>query len=331
MSEDEATGHILGQGASDDGMSAAGPSGEGTARRRRVMPAVAAVLALVLVAPALTTAHAAPAGRGAGSPAPAVPAAGLCAVAPGSAGAQAAAWTDAGALVLADGRALIPEGIALPTRLEPDPARVAAAAEAARQVLVGCSVALAGGSSDRHGRLAGAVALVCPQAEGDRREDLARALLRAGAGLARAEGEAACMEARLAAEAEARAAGRGIWADPAVAAPAADAGALALRSGLFTLAEGRVLAAGGRDRIYLNFGSSWKQDFTVMIAKEDFATILGDSLDAAVLRGTRIQARGVVRADGGPAMMVRRRGEMARLDGAGWAPVRRRGQGTDAR
>lgn len=165
-------------------------------------------------------------------------------------------------------------------------------------------------------------------AEAPAGEDLAARLIRAGAGYARPmAGDDACRAARLAAEDEARTARRGLWGLADAVAPANDEAAMAIRAGLFTVAEGRVLAAGGtKERIYLNFGASWRQDFTVMIEREDFATILGDSLEPAMLRGTLVRVRGVVRTDGGPAITVRQAGDIARLSDAGPARRRRAGE-----
>ncbi|MFG1351645.1 hypothetical protein [Xanthobacter autotrophicus] len=234
-----------------------------------------------------------------------------------------ATWSDAGALVLSDGRRLVPEGIALPSRLASDAALPRAAERAVQTALQSCFVRPGAGRMDRHRRLSAAGGLACPArqdlAEEDlAEEDLATALLRAGAGYAQpAAQEGGCLAQRLAAETEARSARRGIWAEPSAVAPAADEEAMAIRAGLFTVAEGRVLAAGGtRERIFLNFGSSWRQDFTAMMAREDFATIMGDSLEPAMLRGTVVRVRGVVRAEGGPAMMLQRPGEIALLAGA---------------
>lgn len=244
-----------------------------------------------------------------------VPAALDCAGGGTEAAGTAARWSDAGALALADGGSLAPEGIALPTRLSPDPQLLAAAADAVASVLEGCAAVPVSATLDRHGRLAGTARLDCPAAGDARREDLATALVRAGAGYATAEGDTVCVAQRLSAEAEARNARRGIWSLATAIAPAGDEKAVEERRGLFSVAEGKVLAVGGRDRIFLNFGARWKQDFTVMLAREDFATILGDRLDPAILRGALIQVRGVVREEGGPAMAPRRRGEVLRIEG----------------
>lgn len=236
----------------------------------------------------------------------------------GPAPSLAATWSDTGTLVLSDGRRLVPEGIALPSRLAGDPALTRAAERAARSALDNCLVRPGEGRVDRHGRLAAAGGLACPAQDGSAEEDLATALLRAGAGYAQPTAQAdGCLAQRLAAETQARTARRGIWSEPSAVAPAGDEEAMAIRSGLFTVAEGRVLAAGGtRDRIFLNFGASWRQDFTAMMEREDFATIMGDSLEPAMLRGTLVRVRGVVRAEGGPAITLRRPGEIALLAGS---------------
>lgn len=240
-----------------------------------------------------------------------------------------ARWSDMGHLVLSDGRRLAPDGIVLPTRLAADPALPRASETAALAVLDGRAVHPAALRPDRHGRLTG-LAQLGPADSDDQREDLVIALLRAGAGYARPmAGDGGCLAARLAAEAEARQEKRGIWAHPAAVAVATDEAGLAARTGLFVVAEGRVRDVGvTRDRVYLNFGARWRQDFTVIIQREDFATILGDSLDPAMLRGTVVRARGVVRSDGGPAILARRTGEIVRPEGADPqavpAPPRRR-------
>lgn len=216
-----------------------------------------------------------------------------------------AVWSSDTSLLLSDGERLVPDGIALPSRLHPFPEVTEAAARAAGPVLAGGSLRLGPARADRHGRRAGRAVLV--RAGGaDAGEDLAVALLRAGAGAARWEGADPCAGALLAAEEDARRAGRGIWALPTATARAGDVPDVAARVGLFSVIEGEVRAAGRtRDRIFLNFGARWKDDFTVVLDARESAAILGDGLDPAMLRGTLVRVRGVVRADGGPAVFPR--------------------------
>ncbi|MFS8036499.1 hypothetical protein ACI7BZ_05940 [Xanthobacter sp. AM11] len=225
------------------------------------------------------------------------------------------AWGQDGSITLSDGRHLVPEGIALPTPLSAEPAALRAAEAAAGAVLDGRFIIPSATRPDRHGRLAAIAALITPATGSPEPEDLATALLRAGSGTARpVAGDGPCRAARLAAEAQAQRETQGIWSHPGIRPSASDEAALAIRAGLFTVTEGRVRDVGvTRDRVFLNFGARWRQDFTVMIATEDFATILGDSLEPAMLRGTLIRVRGVVHEDGGPAITVRRQGEITLL------------------
>lgn len=240
-------------------------------------------------------------GRGAeagGCPLPAV-------AAPGS----GARWAGDGSLALADGRRLVVRGVVLPSRLAgPDGP---AAEAAAGTVLADALVHPAPVGTDRHGRLVGDAVLAAP---GAAPLSLATALLRAGAGYADPAGAPEC--APLAAEAEARQARRGLWAVAGASAPAGDVARLSGRTGVFTLVEGRVRAAGAtRERVFLNFGERWREDFTVMLAKEDFATIFGDGLEPAQLKGRWVRARGVIRQDGGPAITVGKAGQVEQSPG----------------
>jgi endonuclease YncB( thermonuclease family) len=122
------------------------------------------------------------------------------------------------------------------------------------------------------------------------------------AGLARVETFAdnrARAAAMLALEAEARAAGRGLWADPRFRVMSA-AEAERLVDG-FHLVEGRVLrVTERRDRLYLDFGPDWRRDFTVSIAKRDRAAFRAAGIDPAGLLDASVRVRGWVRVHNGP-------------------------------
>jgi endonuclease YncB( thermonuclease family) len=122
------------------------------------------------------------------------------------------------------------------------------------------------------------------------------------AGLARVETFAdnrARAGAMLALEAEARAAGRGLWADPRFRVLSA-AEAERLVDG-FHLVEGRVVrVTERRDRLYLDFGADWRRDFTVSIAKRDRASFRAAGIDPAELADVRLRVRGWVRVFNGP-------------------------------
>lgn len=219
-----------------------------------------------------------------------------------------------GSLALADGRRLVPRGAILPSRLAEPDGLAAAAALAAGEVLRDAVLRPGRLAADRHGRGVGDAALIGPD---DSPRPLALALVEAGAAYADPASAPACAAALLAAEAAARAAGRGLWAVPRAVAQAKDAAALSRRVGLFAVVEGRVRSAGaGRDRVFLNFAERWREDFTVMLATKDFATIFGDGRRPKDLAGARVRVRGVLRSEGGPALTVEAAGQIeARLRG----------------
>lgn len=229
---------------------------------------------------------------------------------------------DDGSLRLADGRRLVPEQVAVPVRLGADAPLWTRASAAVTAGIAGKPVRLGPTATDRHGRLTGpALLLSNGSARDDGRgadfgadSDLALALVRSGAAFA--DPSPPCAKAFLEAEDEARRARRGLWGSAEAVHATTDIDGLSARAGLFSVAEGRILTVGvRRDRTYLNFGDSWRQDFTVMMATADFATILGHGLDAAMLRGTMVRVRGVVREQGGPAMVVKTAAAVTQLAG----------------
>jgi endonuclease YncB( thermonuclease family) len=100
-------------------------------------------------------------------------------------------------------------------------------------------------------------------------------------------------------ERAARAARRGIWADPfyAIRTPDNVAGHI----GGFELVEGRVVdAAIVRGRAYLNFGADYKTDFTVTVAPADRRRFEAAGIDLAALAGRTVRARGWIESYNGP-------------------------------
>lgn len=116
----------------------------------------------------------------------------------------------------------------------------------------------------------------------------------------------ACIADLMSAEGRARLNRLGIWADPYYAVRRADRpGELAGRSGHYELVEGRVLAveqAGGR--VYLNFGRTWKTDFTVVIDKAALGRFSRDGLDPLRLADALVRVRGWVDSHDGPRIEV---------------------------
>jgi endonuclease YncB( thermonuclease family) len=116
----------------------------------------------------------------------------------------------------------------------------------------------------------------------------------------------ACIADLMSAEGRARLNRLGIWTDPYYAVRRADKpGELSGRSGHYELVEGRVLAAeqaGGR--VYLNFGRTWKTDFTVVIDKSALGRFGKEGLDPLKLADALVRVRGWVDNYDGPRIEV---------------------------
>jgi micrococcal nuclease len=125
-------------------------------------------------------------------------------------------------------------------------------------------------------------------------------------GLARVEispdrGE--CYRDLYAAEADARHAAIGLWADPAYAFRSPEQ--LGNDNGTFQIVVGRVeKAADSEGRIYLNFGRDWRSDLTVMITAEDVKAFKKMGVDPANYEGKLIRVRGIVQMLNGPMIAV---------------------------
>jgi len=158
-----------------------------------------------------------------------------------------------------------------------------------------------GGSQDRWGRHAGIVTVA------DRQTDMARELIRAGLALVDAgEREDLCRPDLLAAEAEARQEGLGLWAgDGYKPLTVGDLTRLKQRIGRFTLVEGRIRSVGERrQRIYLNFGRDWQEDFTITIPQRTWLSMSERGMSAATLSGRQIRVRGILEEWQGPVLNI---------------------------
>ena len=100
-------------------------------------------------------------------------------------------------------------------------------------------------------------------------------------------------------EAEARARGRGLWADERYAVRGPEPNALAQHVDSLQIVEGIVTSTADiRGRAYLNFGADYRTDFTVAVAKKHRKRF-GEA-DPVDLRGARIRVRGWVELTNGP-------------------------------
>ena len=154
-----------------------------------------------------------------------------------------------------------------------------------------------GPDHDRYGRLV-AFAFV-----GDGPTSVQQKLLEQGrARVSVRIGDKACADALLAAEDTARAAKRGLWADPNFAPLSAEnLDGLAAVRGRFALVEGKVLSVRESGAtIYMNFGRRWTRDFTVTILRRLEHGFAAAGIEPKSLAGRRIRVRGWVEQRGGP-------------------------------
>lgn len=148
--------------------------------------------------------------------------------------------------------------------------------------------------------------------------DLAEKLIETGLALvAPNEAESFCQPELLVLEENARERKLGLWGD-ALYKPldANHISRLQDRFGTFVLVEGRVQSIGGRkQRIYLNFGGHWAEDFTIVIPRRTWKTMMDRGWKAADLKGQRIRARGILEPWQGAALTVVVPEMIERLDG----------------
>lgn len=192
--------------------------------------------------------------------------------------------------------------------------------EALRSLALGKRVALAASrvTRDRYGkRLAQAFVEASADAAGS--IWVQGALLRSGHARAYAlPGHADCIDALIAAEAVARSAERGIWANPVYAPRSAHRpGELAKEALAYELVEGRVRRASrGRAHLFISFGGRRRGAFTVIVP----GTLATDhpawSASVLDLAGKRIRVRGWIVDRDGPAIEISHPSEIELLDRA---------------
>ncbi|WP_194164609.1 thermonuclease family protein [Microvirga thermotolerans] len=172
-----------------------------------------------------------------------------------------------------------------------------------------------GPERDRWGRLP--VRIRIPDPAGG--TDAAEALVESGLAMVDpGTGETLCRPELLALEETARERNLGLWAD-ALYKPldANRIDRLQDRFGTFVLVEGRVKSVGERrQRVYLNFGGHWAEDFTIIIPKRTWKTMTDRGATAASLEGRRIRVRGILEPWQGAAITVVVPEMIERLDNA---------------
>jgi len=214
--------------------------------------------------------------------------------------AAALAVRDGRTLLLEDGREARLAGLDVPSGYAGGAARL-------QELIAGRPLILKrlGLDADRYGRLLVYAFTVEAGAE----RSLQQALIAGGHARVSAQvGDRACASALLGEEAKARAAGAGLWREPAFRPQAADKPSELLADlGRFALVEGKVLSV--RDNtgtIYMNFGRRWSESFTVTISKRNESTFKAAGLEPKSLAGRRIRVRGTLELRGGPVIEATR-------------------------
>ena len=214
---------------------------------------------------------------------------------------------DARSFRLADGREVRLAGIAQTSAEKADPLQVQALAA----MLVGRDVRLSGedDTPDRYGR---ELAFVWRLPDGIL---VQRELLAQGAALASADvADKDCAAALMAAEATAREAKRGIWADPTAIKNTESPGDISAGIGRFMLVEGKVLSvrqAGATT--YLNFGRNWTRGFAATISKRVLPAFENAGIVLKSLENRKVRVRGWVEGNAGPRIDVLRVGQIELL------------------
>jgi endonuclease YncB( thermonuclease family) len=229
-----------------------------------------------------------------------------CSFEPQGAGRVAAA-IDGRTFRLEDGREVRLAGI---EPAKPDRATAAAALSA---ILAGRDVTLSGADDtpDRYGRQPAFVFLVGSETP------IQMELVSRGEALVAADvTDKDCASALMAAEAEARGAKKGTWADPTAIKNAESSGDILAGIGRFTVVEGKVLSVRQVGATtYLNFGRNWTRDFAVTISRRMMPAFEAAGLAPKSLESRRIRVRGFIEARGGPRIEVLRVGQIEMLGG----------------
>ncbi len=131
-------------------------------------------------------------------------------------------------------------------------------------------------------------------------------------------GNVGCVRELMQAEDEARSARRGLWrGDVFRVFDASDVNGLLRLVGRFVVVGGRVASVTRTRRFtYLNFGSDWREDFTVSLDTRGVDRVEGGADRITALEGQRIRARGWIERRNGPAIEVGSLAEIEVLDEA---------------
>jgi len=211
-------------------------------------------------------------------------------------------------LTLADGRSLKIAGVEAPRPTPDDPDLDIKSRERLAHWLVGTDILFLPlqRREDRWGR-APAIVFAPAGASQSALLPVAEALLDAGLARFDPNREAhGCRPALLAAEASARAAALGLWADPYYAViPATEREALAEKAGTSVIVEGRVASVDtGGFRATLFFGPRRGWHFSVTILQRNIKAFDAAGLNLAKFAGQMLRVRGLLEMRFGPQIEI---------------------------
>lgn len=221
-------------------------------------------------------------------------------------------------LLLDDGRRAAISGLEFP----PTKAAVRVGAQkhlsewlAGRDVFLGAFAA----GPDRWGRVPARLFAARGEGADSPLVSVGAALLEEGLARFRPDPPAApCAKDYLAAEAPAREANRGLWADPAlrpVDAAAPQAPSLLLETRGMAIVVGVIRSVGeSRGALYLNFGAKRAEDFSVVILRRNLAMFQQSGIDLRTLIGRRARVRGLIETGFGPRMEIATPAEIELID-----------------
>jgi len=200
----------------------------------------------------------------------------------------------------------------------------ATASRRALEALVGdrqVTLRFAGRRVDRYGRVLAQLSVTAPASATPPAGEtwVQQHMIRVGQARAYAlPGDSPCLAALIQAEAEARLARRGLWSEDRFPVyDAADTGRLLRLAGRFAIVQGTVRkAARTKETTYINFGDTWRQDFTASLP-----TAVVDRGGAEVARrieglaGRQIRVRGWIERRNGPMIVLSTVDEIEIVDG----------------
>ena len=225
---------------------------------------------------------------------------------------RVASIVDGRSFRLEDGREIRLAGIE-PVRSEKMAPEKAGPTSALWAIIAGHNVTLRGDDDtpDRYGRQQALVFL-----EGSDTSVQAMLLQEGEALVAGTVSDKDCASVLAAAEAAARSAKKGTWADSAVIKNAESPGDILAGIGRFTVVEGKVLSvrqAGATT--YLNFGRNWTRGFAVTISRRMIPVFEAAGIGLKSLENRKIRVRGWVEARQGPRIEMLRVGQLELLGG----------------